>query len=173
MNAQWLFRACVAIVMLADLPQITVLETAAGVITIVTCLVWLHSVARTCVVNVLHMVAPARVVHPRRVWDETIGLVWYGIVMWPLWDHNSIMNTLIRASCRPWASIVITGILMSAMRNVFGLSVWYVDYRTEVLRIVVVLEMYVCVVMSYPYGIYALRLAMDTCHENILKFFHG
>jgi hypothetical protein len=172
MKAQWLFRAGVALVMLTDVPQITVLETAASVLTIVTCLVWLHSVARTCVINVLHLVAPGRVVHPKRVLDESIGLVLYGIAMWSLWERDSIMHTLICASHRPWASIMITGILMSAMRNVFGLSAWYGDYRTEVLRIVVMLEMYVCVVMSYPYGIYALRLAMDTCHEK-LKFFHG
>ena len=160
MNTKWLVLiAGVMEIMLSNVSTKAIIAIGEAVV----CFTWLYSVVLACVFNVLHLVAPTRIIHPGRVAKESVSLVLHGVVMWIMWPDDSVVQGLIYASYRPVASIVITGVFVSTLRNIFELSAWYGDYRTEVLRVVVVLEMYVCVVMMYPYGIQGLWFAMDTC----------
>jgi hypothetical protein len=173
MNSKWLLIVGVLnlVFIVCNMPT-TVIVVTERVLAIAVCFVWLRGVVQACIFNTLHLVSPMRIVHPAIVVRQSVGMMLYGAVMWSIWYDESVVQMLIYASYRPVASIVITAVLVSALRNMFGLAFFYQDYRTEVLRVVVVLEMYVCVVMAYPYGIQGLRFAMDTCVGK-LKLFHG
>lgn len=174
MNRGWRSLLIIGVILLANnVSAKTSIEIGERVLTAVVCFTWLHSVVQACVFNVLHLVAPGRIIHPGRVVKESVGLVLYGFVMWMTWPDDSVVQALIYASYRPVASIVITDVFVKTMRNTFGLAAWYGDYRMEVLRVVVVLEMYVCVVMTYPYAHQGFMFAMDMCVEKYKKFFHG
>lgn len=173
MNARSLFILGVlnAGFILSSAPFARARQIAERLLEIVTCIIWLRGVSLSLVVNVLHIVAPMRLVPPALALRQLLGMVMFGLVMTLAWPADSLVGTVVLESCRPVGSIVITAALGNMLRNTFGLAHFYQDYKTEIMRVVVMLELYVCVVMAYPYAQAGLHFGMDKLLSIVIENF--